>query len=166
MGERHVIWSDIDLDIDNFEDFLEEEHPDVTDEYEKYALCQELNDDYLGDERMNMDRDVGGRIVIIATLGLWYGRRSAYKVLDGHNLADVLEADSCDYHEWFVEDGELQCKAIHHDGTNLYTYRALLPNIGDDLYYDIVYGEASNEQILKGTRSLAPDVCEVYGWTA
>ena len=164
---KHVIWQDIDIDVKDFEDFLEEEYPDVTDEYEQLRLCQEMNDEYLYDEMANMKKDVQGRIVIIADLGLWYGKRAAYKVIDSTNLADVLKTDDgCDYHEFYVEDGELRGRAIHHDGTNLYVFRALYHEIDDDLYDTIINDIASRDQLYDATRSLAPDVCSVYGWDA
>lgn len=165
-SKKMMIWSDTSIDLDEWKDFLEEEYPEVTDEDEQYRLAMDMNYEYLEDERANLKKDVGGRIVIIADLGLWYGRRSAYKVLDSHDLSSVLYADGCDYHEWFVEDGELRGIGVHHDGTNRYIFRAMKPNLPYDLYYEVVNGNADEDQINEATRSLALDVATIYGWTA
>lgn len=68
-GDRHIIWSNYDLDYENWRDDLETEYPDMTED-ERIALMYEINGDYLDDERMNLDRcfDFTGQIP--------FGRRS------------------------------------------------------------------------------------------
>ena len=162
---KHVIWQDVDIDVEDYRDYLEEKYPDVTDEYNQFVLCQELNREYLDDEIANLNQDVQGRIVIIADLGFWNGRRDAYKVLDSSNLSDVLFTnDGCDYHEFWVEDGEVRGRGVHHDNTNYYVFRALRTDIDEDLLDIVVNDVASSEQLYVATRSLAPDVSGVYGW--
>lgn len=87
--KKHVIWSNLNLNLEDWKDFLEEEHPDVTDEYEQYNLVSELNDEYLSDEQANCNIRIDGRIIAIANLGFWDGRRIGYKLL-GHNVKDCL----------------------------------------------------------------------------
>ena len=131
---------------------------------EKWMIVAAMNDSYLDDERHNLDVELNARIVIIADLGLWFGRRSAYKVLDETNLRECLTfSPSCDYAEWFVEDGELQARQIHHDGSNRYTYRAIRDDLTQDQLIHLEDDVLDTEELMDLTRSLAPDVCKVYG---
>lgn len=162
--KKMIIWGDIGFDLDDWKEFLEDEYPEVTDETAQYELAWDMNMEYLSDERMNLDMEVG-RIVVIAELGLWFGVRRAYKMLKSRNLKDILYSDrDIVYAEWFVEDGELRGTGIHHDGTNQYLYRCLDRNIDEELIIDIECGNASIEDIMKHSHSLAPEVSKVYGW--
>lgn len=70
MKAQHVIWSNCDLDYErDWKDFLEEEHPDMTEE-ERELLMYETNDSYLDDERCNLNIQLDRPIVVIADLGL------------------------------------------------------------------------------------------------
>ena len=51
--ERHVIWSDIHLDLDDWRDFLMENYPELPED-KLYAKMHELNAEYLDDERRNV----------------------------------------------------------------------------------------------------------------
>ena len=42
--KKHVIWQDLEVDIKDFEEILEQDYPDVTDEYEKQRICAEINE--------------------------------------------------------------------------------------------------------------------------
>ena len=67
--EKHKVWSDMDLDLDDWRDDLQEEYPEL-DEDGLYAKMLELNADYLDDERINLKKPIGGSLLIIADLGL------------------------------------------------------------------------------------------------
>lgn len=166
---KHTIWQNFDIDVEDWKDFLEEECPEVTDEYEQYRLCAEMNDEYLGDERANLDVDVPTSIVAFADMGLWHGRRDGWRVLwSQRNISDVLDFDllgrSVEYAEWFVDDGDLQARGAHHDGTNWYVFRRLRDDLTDDDLERIESLEVTSEELMDMTVSLAPDVCNVYGW--
>ena len=47
--DRHIIWSNYDLDYEDWRDDLEAEYPDLT-EGERIALMYEINGDYLDDD--------------------------------------------------------------------------------------------------------------------
>ena len=51
---EHIIWSNTDINVADYADFLQEEYPEVTDPDKQYELCCVLNDDYLDDERANL----------------------------------------------------------------------------------------------------------------
>ena len=44
---KHIIWSNMNLDLDDWKDFLEEEYPEITDEHEQYHLIEDMNMEYL-----------------------------------------------------------------------------------------------------------------------
>ena len=102
---KHIIWSNINLDIDDWRDDILEEHPDYSED-ECYRVMVELNDMYLDDERLNLNKVVGP-ILVIADLGRWNGRFSGYKEIPSGNIADCLYCE-CDYMEWYVEDGDMR----------------------------------------------------------
>lgn len=166
--QKHIIWSNVNLNLDDWKDFLEEEYPDVTDEYEQCKLVSELNDEYLGDERANCDIHTEGRIVAIADLGLWNGRRQGYKLLD-HNINDCLcLEESCDYAEFYCDSYDLKSIQHHHDGSHYITYREFKPGItsdqADSFCWKLYEGKATRKDITRYTRSLKPYVNKVYGW--
>ena len=168
MEAKHMIWSDIALDYEDWRGDLEAEHPDMS-EYERMALMHEINAGYLDDERMNLNIQMPREIIIIGDLGLWNGRFSGYKVVESGNVKDCLFSD-CDYNEWYVDaKGDMRCTAIHHDGTNHYLYRAVRETVTDDqldrLKTLIYHGKATRWDIERITERLGDKIGEVYGWT-
>ena len=162
MSKRHIIWSS-EIDLKDWTDYLEEEHPNVTSESEQYDLIYRLNNEYLYDERANLHKNANGRILVIADLGLWDGRVKGYKILS-ENIADILYSD-CDYVEWYSDGKNIKATAHHHDGTNYYTYRVIREDRNiDALLTAIRKGTASNHQIGYYTESLHPYIAKVYGW--
>lgn len=74
---KHVIWSNLDLDLDDWRDDLLEEYPHINadDDDALYRLMVDTNNDYLDDERCNLNIQLSQPILVIADLGLWHGRR-------------------------------------------------------------------------------------------
>ena len=107
-SERHIIWSNLSLDVDDwreaYKEFLEanEIDADPNDENGLYEYMVETNDEYLTDERLNLDVRLSQPIIVIGDLGLWNGRRSGYKMIDSGNIKDCLFSDT-DYTEWYVD---------------------------------------------------------------
>ena len=165
---KHIIWSNLNINLEDWKDFLEEEYPNVTDEYDQYNLVSELNDEYLGDEQMNCNIHTDGRIIAIANLGFWNGRRIGYKLLD-HNVNDCLQFEKdCDYAEFYCDRYDLKSTQHHHDGSHCITYREFRPNItsdqADNFCWKLYNGKATQNDITRYTRSLKPYVNKVYGW--
>lgn len=120
--ERHVLWSDIHLDLDDWRDFLMENYPELPED-KLYEKMHELNAEYLDDERRNLDIQFSQPILVIGDLGFWNGRAQGYKMVNSGNIRDCLYSDT-DRTEWYVDkNGDLRADAIHHDGTNHYLYR-------------------------------------------
>ncbi|MPN38148.1 hypothetical protein SDC9_185672 [bioreactor metagenome] len=165
--DRHTIWSNVDLDFDDWRDDLEAEHPDQS-ESELTKLMYETNNDYLDDERTNLDIQLSQPIIVIADLGRWNGRFSGYKMIESGNIRDCLYSDT-DMTEWFVDnEGELRADAIHHDGRNHYLYRAFKDGITDEqienLQDKIYSGTATKADIDHVTRRLGDDIAKIYGF--
>lgn len=139
---KRIIWSNRDVDVED--DFL-------------------LNM-YLDDERENLNVSVDGRIIVIADLGLWYGRRQGFKLL-GNRISDILSDDS-DYIEWYVDGHNIKAIASHHDGTNYYEYRVVREDRNiENLLVAIQMGEKITRKKLNYyTKSLYKDVAKIYGW--
>ena len=166
--DRHVIWSNYDLDYEDWRDDLEAEYPELTED-QRIALMYEINGDYLDDERVNLNIQLSQPILVIGDLGLWYGRRSGYKEIESGNIRDCLYADT-DYSTWYVDKlGDLRCDAIHHDGTDHYLYRAYKDGVREsqiDLLKDKLYrGIATRSDVTRITRRLGDDIARVYGFS-
>ena len=165
---RHIIWSNYDLDYEDWRDDLEAEYPELTED-QRIALMYEINGDYLDDERVNLNIQLSQPILVIGDLGLWYGRRSGYKEIESGNIRDCLYADT-DYSTWYVDKlGDLRCDAIHHDGTDHYLYRAYKDGVREsqiDLLKDKLYrGIATRADVTRITRRLGDDIARVYGFS-
>lgn len=165
--DRHVIWSNINLNYEDWRADLEEDHPDLSED-ERYELMYQINADYLDDERMNLNVQLNEPILVIADLGLWNGRFCGYKEIASGNIRDCLFSDT-DLTEWFVDgNGDMRADAIHHDGTNHYLYRAYKDGISDtqreNLKEKIYNGTATRADITRVTRRIGDEVAKVYGF--
>ena len=167
ISNKNIIWSDIDLNFDDWKEDLKAEYPEMNDD-QLYNLMYEINGGYLEDERINLDIQLSKPIIVIADLGLWNGRKSGYKMIDSGNIKDCLYSD-CDSNEWYVDQkGDLRCTAIHHDGTNHYLYRVIkdkaTENQVNKLLNLIYLDKATRSDIVRVTNRLGDDIGKVYGW--
>ena len=156
--QKHLIWSNFDLDYEDWRTDLEEQYPELTED-ERMMLMYDINNGYLDDERANLNIQLDQPILIIADLGLWTGRHMGYKEI----------ARGIDYSTWFVDKlGDLRCDAIHHDGTNHYLYRTYKPGVRESqidlLKEKLYYGTATRADITRITRRLGDEIGKVYGW--
>lgn len=169
--KKHIIWSNMNLDIEDwredYEEYLEENGFDErhNNDDDLYKWMMETNDEYFGDEQMNLDKVVEGRILVIADLGLWSGRKSAYKIVGSGNIKDIL-GFTYDCAEFYGDGYNIRGTEIHHDGTNHYLYRVIredrnIQNLLDDIYEGKKY---TMKKLNYYTKSLYKPVAEVYGW--
>lgn len=142
MWERkYIIWSNENLDTEDwkesFKEFIEMNNLDIdpNDEEKLYKYMVETNDEYLSDARINLNINVPDTdtVLVIADLGLWNGRRRAYREIHADKISDCLYTDrDTDYATWYLDDrGDFCCDQIHHDGTNHLCYRAYKPNVSE-----------------------------------
>ena len=165
---EHIIWSNTDIDVKNWSDFLQEEYPEVTDPNEQYELCCDMNYAYLYDERDNLYKVLPNPIICIADLGRWNGRSMGYKMIESCNISDCLYDPECDYCKWYVDRyNDLRFTGAHHDGNNHYLYRELrdlsdkqMENFLDKLHT----GKLTRRDIRRYTTSVGSHVNKVYGW--
>lgn len=171
--KKQLVWSS-DVDVEDFqsayreyiEDNCLDEDPENYDSLWEFA--HETNDDSLCIERMMLDVVLPRPIVVIADLGLWNGRRSAYKLIKSGNIKDCLYTNDDDI-EWFV-DNRKNFRGIenHHDGTNYYLYRVFKENISDeqmDNFLDKVYnGTFTSADVSRYTESVGKHILNVYGY--
>lgn len=126
--------------------------------------------DYLDDERCNLNILTEGRIILIADIGIWNGRRMGYRLLNAHNIKACLEFEKdCNYAEWYVDRfNDLRSTQTHHDGSHHIRYREVKPNITsdqlDNFCWKLYRGKATARDISKYTRSLGKRVKQIYGW--
>ena len=71
--DDYRIWSNADLDYEEWKDWMEEEYPTFSDD-ERVAMMYEENGHYLEDERLNLDIQLSQPILVVGDLGLWNGR--------------------------------------------------------------------------------------------
>lgn len=167
---KHTIWSNLDLNIEDWrEDFkMFREDNGIEEEFDDDELSEwveNTNADYLNDERANLNIEVDGEILVIADLGLWDGRHSAYKMLESNNIGDILYPD-CDLAKWYSDGKDIRFEGAHHDGTNNYLYRVVEDGSDIDEFLDKIYNQEpiTDEEIEKYTKSLHPYVAKAYGW--
>ena len=167
QNDRHIIWSDIHLDFEDWRADLEEQYPDLSED-ELIRKMYEINSDYLCDERMNLNVQLSQPILVVADIGRWDGRYDGYAEIKTGNIKDCLysEMDMC---EWYVDKyGDLRADAVHHDGTNHYLYRVYKDTATDsqieNLKAKIYDGKATRADITRVTRRLGDEIAAVYGF--
>ena len=114
VSNSHIIWSNMDLDLEDWREDLQAQYPHMSDE-ELCSVMYEINAEYLDDERENLNIQLPQEILIIADLGLWNGRQMGYREISSGNIRDCLYSDT-DYTEWYVDrQGDLRADAVHHE---------------------------------------------------
>lgn len=168
--KKRIIWSNMNINPDDWKEIykeIAEENgwdEDTDDENNLWNYIYEELDHYIDDERMNLDVTTDGRILVVMDLGLWYGRRQGYRILDG-NVKNILSAD-VDYVEWYSDGYNIKATATHHDGTNYYEYRVIREDRNIQNLLDAIDNgeEITRKKLNYYTRSLEPYVRRVYGW--
>ena len=159
--KKHMIWTS-DINIADWIDYLQEMHPEVTDENEQYQLCVEANNEGLNDERFNLNMHFP--VLAIADIGRWNGRVQGYKLFQ--NLKDILSS-GCESVEWYVEGNTLKGTLFGHDGTTYvkyYLFNQDLPGTKKFLE-DIANGmNITKSRLYHYCKSAGKLVKKVYGW--
>lgn len=165
--EKRMVWQDIDLNIKDWIDDLREEYPDLGED-ELIQKMYEINAEYLGDERDNLNIQCGSEIIVFGDIGRWNGRVCGYKIIESGNIRDCLYSD-CDMNEWYVDrNGDLCSTQIHHDGRNYLYYRKFKDGLSDDDRDDFLDkfcdGKATQKDIDRVTDKIGTIIAQVYGW--
>ncbi len=150
-------------------EFLEEEYsedyPNGVDDSRVTDEVYDRIDMEFGDEQSNLFKILDGRIICIANMGLWNGRRTGYKIL-GNNLNEVLTCGiGCDEKEVYCDAYNVYAQGYHHDGRNSVEFREIREDRNIDNLLDKLYSneEVTRREINYYTRSLRPYIKEIYG---
>ena len=123
--ERGQILIDFDICIEEEENL----------NYDYYSMLYE--EEYNRLKELNSYNNFNS-YVIIASLGLWDGRKTGYKIVD--NLTDIPFND---YTTIYKYRGEMVIKDNHQDGTNYYLIRKIKSDFDtlnvDDKFYAHIY---------------------------
>lgn len=140
---------------------------DISDDEVYEEINEWQNMSYDDEYRYNLNKELDGKIIAIANIGLWNGRRSGYKLM-GYNLNNILDSFSCDYIKVYADRYNIHSEASHHDGTHYVTFRMIKPNLSDEQvenFLNKVYnGTHTSKDITRYTKSLVGEVNKVYGW--
>ena len=160
---KHTIWENYDVDLDDWKDMFEELNiePNYEDVYETL-------EQYLDDERANLNVQLNNPIVEFGAARRWDGTVNGFNIIDSGNIRDILEFHKdCEYAKWYSNGTNICSVQTHHDGSNHYTYRQLIDGMDLDEFEEKVYTESGRVNmyaLLKYTKSILPDVAKVYGW--
>lgn len=168
--QKYIVWSNADLDYDDWREDIEAENPGISEE-DGIELMYRMNDEHLDDERMNLDIQLDSPIIVIANLGLWNGRRSGYQIIKSGNIKDCLRSftSGCGDITWYVNGyGDLKCDETHHDGVNHYTFRAWKPGVTElrkeSFLYKVYSGTVTPAHVSLYTQRIGDKIAAVYGW--
>lgn len=164
--KKHMIWTSDIGSLKDWNDFINDQidegylEEDCSEE-EKRKAIYEMNEQYLEDERINLDIPLDGKIIAIGNMNK--GRtKSSYLIFD-KNINTILK-DDYNYGETeYYSDGY---NIRSTKGDNHYEYREIregrnILNLIDRIYK----GEPISRKMLNYyTKSIAPQVNKVYGW--
>lgn len=149
-----------------YKEFLSEGNPEI--EQTEENITDEIYfqiDQSFEDEKSNLYKQLNGRILAIASIGLWNGRKSGYKILR-NNLNEVLTSSiGCDEKEVYYDAYNVYAEGYHHDGRNNVEFREIREDRNiENLLDKICSGqEVTRREINYYTRSLRPYIKQIYG---
>ena len=142
------------------ENNMDYENVDVTD-----TIYEEL-DVWFEDETSNLYKQLDGRILAIASIGRWDGRKTGYKIL-GNNLKEVLTSFiGCDEKHVYFDGYNIKAEGYHHDGHNYVEFRELREDKNYDKLLDKIYMNEpiTRQQLNYYTKPLGKYVKDIYGF--
>ena len=150
-----------ELSVKEIEEHLINELQNRFSDYLNGLLYDVICDD---EYKYNLNKTLPNRILCIADLGLWQGRKTGYKLL-GDNLNEILTVAQGDYYKVYYDGYNVRAEDNHHDGTNYYTFRVIKDNVNiDNLLNKLYNGTATNNDINNYTKSLKSEIKSIYGW--
>lgn len=147
------------------EDYGNTEEGEFSDQNIADIIAESINMSF-DDERMNLDKELEGRILCIADVGTWRGRFSGYKIL-GNNLSDIVSphGDSIEDFKIYMDGRNVYWTGHHHDGVNHVEFREIREDRNIENLLDKLYNqeEVTRKEINYYTRSIRPYIKEIYG---
>ena len=168
--KKHIIWSNRIVDSADWKEAYKETaqingwDEDTEDEDNLWRFIDEELQRDLECEHMNLDKQTEGRILAIADLGLWHGRRQGYRIL-GTNVNEIFRVSE-GYNEYYSDGHNIKATCVHHDGTNYIEYRVIREYRNIQNLLDAIYNgeQITRKKLNYYTKSLHPYVAKVYGW--
>ena len=128
-------------------EYLKQEDPDMDDETADRIAYDSIRDDLKECIIPEIDRHAPHGIAVFADLGLWNGHRSGIKIIE--SFGDLLKCiDDITFITIETTPQGLTVYAPHHDGTNVYTIRALT-EAGATRYSD--YDDELEQSLIHGS---------------
>lgn len=174
---KRIIYStkswDFEEEKKDYKDFLEANEYENINELLKdndniYNYINEKNEEDFDYVKKELDVEIDNEIIAIATLGLWNGKTTGYKLLKTRNLKDILFTfTNCDDIEFYTENRKVCGVGYHHDGKNYVEFRkiknGLSQNQYDKLLNSIYYDKNSSKYIKMYTTSIYKDIKNIIG---
>jgi len=136
-----------------------------TDEQQILEMIYTDNNQDLEDERINLNQQINGKILVIADIGRWNGRFNGYKIID-NNLKEILSNFGNDEIVIFSDGKNIRAEGYNHDGRSYYLFREIKDGVNIDKLLNDIYDnkEITNARLSYYTKSLVPYVNNIYGW--
>ena len=156
-----------DYEESDYQEYLRENELTETDlSFDDWVYDQ--MDGWLDSEKVNLDIPTN-QIVCIAHLHLWNRTENNYR-LCGNNIKSIFDFSTGDYVKFYTDRYNVLCNDMHHDGTNVYTYRELKDNVTKEMFekaFDNLMSKGqkpTSKWLCRYTKSIRPKVANVYGW--
>lgn len=131
------------------------------------CICDDKNEEYenlLYELRLYTAKKPVGKIIAIADLGLWNGRKLGVKYYATiQSIFSVREDEA----KWYCDSYNLRSNLSHHDGTNYVLYREIIDEKRVDFLFDKIrngVAGVTEKDFARCTRSLRPIFKDIYGW--
>lgn len=174
--QEHVIWSNIDLNIDDwregYKEFCESNnfpcHPE--DDAAVYDYMIEENAENFYTEKKNLNVEVDAPILMLTDIEKENDRYKGHIVIQTGNISDCLyNWNDCSYSKFFLnKDGDFCSVGIHGDGINHYMFRAFNKGTSEeqiqDLEEKLYHDTATPREVAKATHRLGDEIAKVYGF--
>ena len=162
--KEHLIVSTDATDY-NFDDFKKQMievdkealEPLITDNDVIDFICSEI-DNYFVFLREELNKELNGKIIQLASVGTYRGRRRGVNILNG-NLRSILYAGQGDFYKLYYTAQGVYARDIHHDGTNYYEFREIKDGVNIDNYIDkFLAGKDTARDKTRYTKSLVKEL--------
>lgn len=157
--------------VDFYRESIGLEDDEEVDMRDVYDWAVRKNDEELEDLKLELNIDVGNRIIAFTETNVWDGRYWAMNTV-GTNVSDIFKADKYNA-RWYSDGDDIRSIHCHHvDGADYILYRILKDEtLYSELYkwyskaHDSVWSLGEVEEIVRAyTNSLVPYVSKAFIW--
>lgn len=137
---KFTLYNDIDISTDDIKNYYDMSKDDIPTDNDIDYFYQDIFEEL----KVNLEEfnKQSNKFLMTGTCGLWYGRQQGGKVLE--DLKDCIDS-LYDYTEIEYDNGIINIKTIHHDGTNYYQIQPL--STRGEKYFDRHYYEMSDREL-------------------